>query len=386
MDLEENAMSWSSSDTRGERRRFASGWRRIAGALALVSAIAAPPGALAASPAPQTNPGATLSRYEQALLLEKAGKLTPGSADPGLAAVAPSAQWLAAKNAESLVGPDGVRIDSPLAAATSAALSTTYTRWIIEPLGGSWFDGDPGIAGWYTDKNYWNECTAGASAVAMGYWQIKYGFPNVSGMSGFRKEPYTSWPSGYPTFRNQSSGSYFGGTDSFEGYTSYARGYIQYMSMSVSTPGLAHPGIDEFFNPTTGAQEYPQGGGTPSKNKAALNYESAMAFWAYVPWSTGNLAATLRSHVGSDIGVGLPVIARVDAGDLPNWAGLALGKVEHAVTIVGYNDTTLTYTYLDSCGTSCNNRPGNQNGGVYSISQAKMAQAMIDGVGDGFIW
>ena len=367
-------------------RRATGLWQVTVAILVLAVTMVSPHSADAASPTVPTPLDSSLTRYARELLLEKSGAVLPGTADPGMRLIAPTAAQVAAKNSGASVGPDGSTMASELAAASSASLSTTYTRWIIEPRGGSWFDGDPGINGWYTDNNYFNECTDGAAAVAMRYWQSKYGFPNVSGMAGYAKEPYTSWPAGYPTFRSQSVGSYFAGTSIFDGYTANARGYIQYLSMKVSTPGLAHPGIDEYFNPTTGAQEYRQQGGTPSKLIAALNEESRQTFWAWVPWSTQYLATVLRNHVGTDIASGLPVIVMVDASLLPNWTGEAQGLVQHAVSIVGYNDSSGTYTYLDSCGTVCNPRAGNQNGGIYTISQTTMANAMIEGVGAGFAW
>jgi len=58
------------------------------------------------------------------------------------------------------------------------------------------------------------------------------------------------------------------------------------------------------------------------------------------------------------------------------------------VTIVGYDNTANppTYTYLDTCGRGCNSRSGNQNGGIYVISQAAMVRAIQDSGGSGFIW
>jgi hypothetical protein len=60
----------------------------------------------------------------------------------------------------------------------------------------------------------------------------------------------------------------------------------------------------------------------------------------------------------------------------------------HAISIVGYDNTANppTFTYLDTCGRSCNNRGGNQNGQIHVISQAQMVKAITDGNGMGFIW
>ena len=69
-------------------------------------------------------------------------------------------------------------------------------------------------------------------------------------------------------------------------------------------------------------------------------------------------------------------------------AGSATPHVQHGVTIVGYDNTANppTYTYLDTCGRGCNSRSGNQNGGIYVISQAAMVRAIQDSGGSGFIW
>jgi hypothetical protein len=58
------------------------------------------------------------------------------------------------------------------------------------------------------------------------------------------------------------------------------------------------------------------------------------------------------------------------------------------VTIVGYDNSANppTYTYLDTCGRSCNSRPGNANGKVHVISQAAMVKAVSKDFGMGFIW
>ncbi len=80
--------------------------------------------------------------------------------------------------------------------------------------------------------------------------------------------------------------------------------------------------------------------------------------------------------VGRD---GVPVIAAVDAYDLPNWqAGSATPHTRHAVTIVGYDNTANppTYTYIDTCGRSCNNRGGNGYGQLHVISQAQMVLSL----------
>jgi hypothetical protein len=63
--------------------------------------------------------------------------------------------------------------------------------------------------------------------------------------------------------------------------------------------------------------------------------------------------------------------------------------VPHAITIVGYNNNTSTFTYLDTCGSACG---GGTNGGTHSISQQTMYNALVHfvdlvpGVQGGVAW
>jgi hypothetical protein len=58
------------------------------------------------------------------------------------------------------------------------------------------------------------------------------------------------------------------------------------------------------------------------------------------------------------------------------------------VTIVGYDNTAdpPTFTYIDTCGRTCNARGGNQNGQIHVIAQSAMVAAIQDAVGIGFSW
>jgi hypothetical protein len=99
-----------------------------------------------------------------------------------------------------------------------------------------------------------------------------------------------------------------------------------------------------------------------------------------------DLALAVALDVGRD---GVPVIAAADTFDLPNWqAGSATPHIRHAVAIVGYDNAAdpPTFTYIDTCGRSCNLRGGNQNGQLHVISQAGMVAAIRDTVGSGFVW
>jgi hypothetical protein len=59
--------------------------------------------------------------------------------------------------------------------------------------------------------------------------------------------------------------------------------------------------------------------------------------------------------------------------------------VNHFVTVVGYDDAAKTYSVMDTCGTTCNDR--NLRAGVGTMSQAglfSLIQAESDN--DGIMW
>jgi hypothetical protein len=45
-----------------------------------------------------------------------------------------------------------------------------------------------------------------------------------------------------------------------------------------------------------------------------------------------------------------------------------------------------TFTYLDTCGRSCNSRGGSRNGQIHVISHTRMVKALTDAYGSGFVW
>lgn len=108
----------------------------------------------------------------------------------------------------------------------------------------------------------------------------------------------------------------------------------------------------------------------------------------------GGTQAMLLSDVESDLWYShAPVVAEVNANMLPNWPGG--GQIKHAITIIGYNNTSGNYTYVDSCGSGVGRGTGcgaNSQQSYYTVSQAKMYDAINNvaydpNTGDGgWIW
>jgi hypothetical protein len=127
---------------------------------------------------------------------------------------------------------------------------------------------------------------------------------------------------------------------------------------------------------------------------AGVNWEASGGskldyFYAAVPASSLS-QADLQVFVHTDIHYGVPVIiaARTSNGTyaLPYWNVESTSRaVNHFVTIVGYDDTAGTYSVMDTCGTTCNDK--NVRAGVKSMSQAAVfALIMAESDDDGVIW
>ena len=324
-----------------------------------------------------------------------------------------SADWLALKAAGRIVLVDGhvvvlsagadplVGPGTGLPVPSAAILDTAYARWIIEPLGnGSDEKGDH-----FSDKNYWNLCEAGATTATLYYWQRLTGTPDVTGTAGYFLDPYTAegvgWPAHGPTVARSGSGArigtYWSGSDRVNGYTAHARGYIMYVGMAMQPPGWLSTG-EAVYGTVTGKPIYPTIGAPRTNIQAALNWEAsghAVSGWSqfwyssvmrFDPTAARDLQMAVTLDVGRD---GVPVVVELDTHDLPNWqAGSRTPHIRHAVTIVGYDNAASppTFTYIDTCGRSCNPRGGNDNGQIHVISQSQMVSAMQDSVGSGFVW
>jgi hypothetical protein len=286
------------------------------------------------------------------------------------------------------------------AVANARMLDTAWTRWIVEPPGyGSDEKGNR-----YSDLSYWNLCGPGAATVVLYYWQQLTGRPDVTGMSGYFLDPYAaegaSWPSpgpALPASSGKALGTYWSGSDRVNGFSAHGRGFMMYMAM-VSRPAAWNASGIAVFAGSSGNALYPTRGASRTNIQAGLNWEISGqdpsswtdSWYTSVTRADPTLSRDLQAAVTLDVGRdGVPVVAALDTFDLPNWqADAATPHIRHSVAIVGYDNTANppTYTYLDTCGRSCNSRGGNQNGQVHVIAQSQMVAAIQDSVGSGFVW
>jgi hypothetical protein len=348
------------------------------------------------SPAPSRNPGPTDLVF---------------AFDPSRPATIQSADWLTGKAAGrvALVGGRIVTLPASQDPATLASgapipaahvLDTTWSRWIVEPFG----SGSDEKGSRYYDLSYWNLCGPGATTVALYYWQQLTGGPDVTGTAGYFVDPYASqgaaWPSTGPSLPKAGGtriGTYWSGSDRVNGFAAHARGFIMYLAMVSQPAAWSAAGIAVFAD-SSGQALYPTRGASRTNIQAGLNWEISGrnasswvdTWYASVSRADPTLGRDLQTAVTLDVGRdGVPVVVALDTYDLPNWqAGSSTPHTRHAVSIVGYDNTANppTYTYVDTCGRSCNSRGGNQNGQLHLIAQSKMVAAMSDKVGSGFVW
>jgi hypothetical protein len=160
-----------------------------------------------------------------------------------------------------------------------------------------------------------------------------------------------------------------------------------YLAEAVKPPSYTRPGIDNF-------NAYPTGGGALNDVRDALNWEwigEDVSLWGgpYMFWATHTVGsqASLLTNVKYDIyWYSLPVVIDLDTYSsssvrLPNWNR----NVIHTVTIIGWDDSAQTFTYLDTCSRDCNSYSGNHNGGIYTVSYATMFTLMHN-LGWGYVY
>jgi C1A family cysteine protease len=88
--------------------------------------------------------------------------------------------------------------------------------------------------------------------------------------------------------------------------------------------------------------------------------------------TSGLTAAKLHSDIKKTIDGGHAVVAATNTAYLPNWSR----SLSHAITVVGYDDTKNTYKYTDTCGVHCNGSSNAKNGGVWTIAQSALFNAI----------
>lgn len=231
-------------------------------------------------------------------------------------------------------------------------LNTIVTQYVIEPEGVD--SDDHGTS--YTDGNYWLFCTAGAVAASMYYWNST----NV-----------TNWPAGSftePVYASIRKTTYWTNTDSDAKtpyYYTQGRNYIMYIAEQVNPPSYVDPGEVNFHGSV---------GGTLADMRDAMNWEASghagnwSGYFYYVVTQPYLTQSALHADIVSDIYYyGKPVLViTMTSGLSPNWSN---GGVLHAVSVIGYDDSAGTYTYIDTCGVRCG---ASHNGGVYTVNQTTL--------------
>ena len=276
------------------------------------------------------------------------------------------------------VSPDG-RVQILAAAASSSfptavTLATSWTGKVWEPKGSGTDDANNS----YSDSNYWNFCGPGATAVALWYWPAGQAF-----VTGIALAAYTE-PNSALSIRATTS---WATTDS----VSNGRGAIMYLAeKELPTPDATSwnwPGVIDW------ARSYPYDGTPVNRIRDALNWEislhtSVNSPYVWTVYSSSLTQSALHGDIQRDIaGEGVPLVANVATASgryhLPNWAKAR--SVNHSITIVGYDDQAATYTYIDTCGPSCNNT--GSAAGVYKVSQATLwALLAAETDHDGIVW
>jgi hypothetical protein len=334
--------------------------------LVAILATALPTSAMAQSPDVTGSTGGLLPPGEPG----QTGLIEPAGAAGTLTARRQRASALTAMRVSAALA-SGVRSTAAAAAscptimvyctAGHTVLKTSVTGKIVEPRARSRDDNH--VA--YTDDNYWNFCTAGAVAVATYYWQPGY----VTGRTGQDyKEPYG--PKRLATYWESSDTGT--SADTGDGYSTIGRGYLMYIAEKVNPPIFTRVGIEDF-------DVYPTTGASMSDAAYALNWEisgrnpDTYEDYFYARHNPANYTKTeFINAIRSDLfDYGAPVVLGVDTYSssttrLPNWGR----HVWHAITVIGYDNSTSKFIYTDTCGTQCNGYSSNNNGGTYSVDYA----------------
>lgn len=216
------------------------------------------------------------------------------------------------------------------------------------------------------DKSFFDLCGPGATVVTLAYW------PNM---------PITMSDTNVLDPTANVTSSWTGNR---------YRGYMLYLAWQVQPPGWTSPGLMD-------TAHYQSFGTTLQAIRDGLNWEISghdESTWANryytLTWWSGQTAQTLHSQVVADVYFNnVPMVAEVNAQLLPTWN--TTRSINHFITIIGYNDSTKTYYYTDTCAssTSCGS---SFDGGVHTISQSQLWNAITNipvnqSLGDGgWIW
>ncbi len=224
-----------------------------------------------------------------------------------------------------------------------------------------------------TDTSFFDLCGPGAAVITLAYWPNMPVTMTSMNVLDPTKPVTTSWNSGR------------------------FRGYMLYLAWQIQPPGWNSSGMMD-------TAHYPSFGTTLQSLRDGLNWEISghdqtnwanqyytLTWWGNEGSSTPTQTPqTLHANVVADVYFNsVPVIAEVNARMLPTWTSGS--RINHFVTIVGYNDSNGTYYYTDTCAnsTSCGSL---SDGGVHTVSQAQMWNAITNipvshSLGDGgWVW
>lgn len=235
----------------------------------------------------------------------------------------------------------------------------------------------------YADYYMFTLCGPGAADVTTDYWPLPANLASYA---------YVSDP------LNPTQNTSWNGTD-VDG-TTRMRGYMLHLAAQIEAPTWASPGM--FMQSKFQSGE--TGGATLQVVRDAINWEASgenpsdwAGYFYIVTWNSSYttesaMESALHQAVVNDVYYNhVPVIVEIPAGYLPNWPSSA--TVYHFVTIVGYNDSTGQYQYVDTCKafTHCNYQ-GADSPDFHPISQHQLAQGVYSintstQLGDGgWVW
>lgn len=310
--------------------------------------------------------------------------------------------------------PDGYTLSTSTVVSTLEPSGNPRTSWpTIPPVssqlqyeyGGN--DDDQHVT--YTNYNMYGLCGPGALTNALSYWgaPVASNGPQLFADLSVKNNPTAAARWGATEWTTWSDVSY---NDIYEGGNEHInpnahRSYMMYIAWLSNPNGEWNPGVN------TGVMDpwhYPSQGADLQWRQDVLNWEASghnsstwQNFFYTTQWDSngnpgGGTQPMLLSDVESDLWYsGVPVVAEVNSQMLyPNWPNNG-GQTKHAIAIIGYDNTSSTYTYVDSCGSGTGSGTGcgaNQQQRTYKINQNALWAALNNvayqpSTGDGgWIW
>lgn len=205
------------------------------------------------------------------------------------------------------------------------------------------------------DADFFGLCGPGAADIALWYWPNT---PNLMTNNSVTDTAHTSTTTTWGSER--------------------MRGYMTYLAWQTQIPGYSHPGLMD--NST-----YKSWGTTLYGMRDGLNWEASghasnwLSYFYAIQWNN-TTSDVLLSDVVTDINNShVPVVAEVDAQQLPNWTNKNNGTTtNHFITIIGYDNNQGIYYYTDTCGksTNCGDQNKGSDGGVRTVPQWQMWNAI----------